>query len=101
MNCEQALMVHKALTLWERSGAIVRSDTPSILGSLASFWSDGRLVERVGYLVGALLLISGLIHLAIVNIGGGSWYGRLSFRKPATFGLRCRHGEVCRLTSTW
>ena len=30
---------------------------------------------------------SGLIHLAILLIGGGSWQGPLSLRKAATFGL--------------
>jgi hypothetical protein len=44
-------------------------------------------VERVGYIVGSLLLISGLIHFVILVIGGGSWQGPLSLRKPATFGL--------------
>jgi 2-keto-4-pentenoate hydratase/2-oxohepta-3-ene-1,7-dioic acid hydratase in catechol pathway len=44
-------------------------------------------VERFGYLVGALLLASGLIHLAILLVGGGSWQGPLSLRKPTAFGL--------------
>jgi hypothetical protein len=38
-------------------------------------------------IVGALSLVSGLIHLAILPIGGGSWQGTLSLRKPMTFGL--------------
>ena len=46
-----------------------------------------RKVERIGYLVGALLLASGLIHLGILAISGASWAGPLSLRKPATFGL--------------
>jgi len=44
-------------------------------------------VERAGYTVGVLLVIGGLIHLAILVIGGGSWEGPLSLRKPMTFGL--------------
>ena len=52
-----------------------------------SFWRDGRKVERVGYVIGAALLSSGLIHVAILAIGGGSWEGPLSLRKAATFGL--------------
>jgi len=59
----------------------------SIGGSLWSFWRRGRKVERAGYLAGALLLASGLIHLAILAIGGGSWEGPLSLRKAVTFGL--------------
>ena len=38
----------------------------SIGGSLWSFWRHGRKVERAGYLIGALLLLSGLIHLAVL-----------------------------------
>jgi hypothetical protein len=52
-----------------------------------NFWRTARPVERAGYLVGALLLLSGLIHVAILTIGGGSWDGPLSLRKAATFGL--------------
>jgi hypothetical protein len=55
--------------------------------ALRSFWSRGQRVERVGYLVGALLMVSGLIHLAILIMTGGSWEGPLSLRKPTTFGL--------------
>ena len=44
-------------------------------------------IERVAYGAGGLLIVSGLIHLAILIIGGGSWEGPLSLRKPATFGL--------------
>ena len=38
----------------------------AIGGSLWSFWRHGRKVERAGYLIGALLLLSGLIHLAVL-----------------------------------
>jgi hypothetical protein len=44
-------------------------------------------VERVGYVTGAVLLASGLVHLGILLTSGGSWAGPLSWRKPATFGL--------------
>ncbi|MGE0703575.1 MAG: hypothetical protein AB7F99_00205 [Vicinamibacterales bacterium] len=46
-----------------------------------------RGVERRAYLVGGLLILSGLIHLAILLVSGGAWLGPLSLRKPATFGL--------------
>ena len=58
----------------------------------------GRPVERTGYVVGALLLASGLLHLAILIIGGGSWEGPLSFRKPTTFGLSF---GLTLITITW
>lgn len=44
-------------------------------------------MERIGYVVSALLMTSGLIHLAILLIGGGSWDGPLSLRKAMSFGL--------------
>jgi len=59
----------------------------SIVASLRAFWTHGLRIERVGYIVGASLLVSGVIHLAILIVGGGSWQGPLSLRKPATFGL--------------
>jgi hypothetical protein len=59
----------------------------SVTSALVSFWTRGQRTERAAYVVGALLLGSGLIHLAILLIGGGSWQGPLSLRKPTTFGL--------------
>src|SRR2546425_2344067 len=59
----------------------------SIAGALWSFWRHGRKMERAGYVAGALLLGSGLTHLGILVIGGGSWEGPLSLRKATTFGL--------------
>jgi hypothetical protein len=59
----------------------------SMTSALASFWSRGQRSERVAYVVGALLTVSGLTHLAILLISGGSWVGPLSLRKPTTFGL--------------
>src|SRR5262245_51046774 len=46
-----------------------------------------KLIERAAYTVGGLLVLSGVIHLAILVISGGSWEGPLSLRKPMTFGL--------------
>jgi hypothetical protein len=59
----------------------------SVASALVSFWTRGQPTERAAYMVGALLLISGLIHVAILLIGGGSWQGPLSLRKAMTFGL--------------
>ena len=59
----------------------------SMIDSLSSFWHRGTPAERTGYVVGALLMISGLIHLVILMIIDGSWEGPLSLRKPTTFGL--------------
>ena len=70
----------------------------SIADALWSFWSRGEPVERRGYLVGALLLSSGLIHLAMLVSTGASWEGPLSLRKPATFGLSF---GLTLITLTW
>src|SRR5258706_16315604 len=58
-----------------------------IARSLTLFWQRGRSVERASYVVGALLLVSGLIHLAILSIGGGAWEGPLSLWKAAPLGV--------------
>jgi hypothetical protein len=50
-------------------------------------WTDGRPVERLAYLVGAVLLLSGLAHLGVQALLGGPWDGPVSWRKPTTFGL--------------
>jgi hypothetical protein len=44
-------------------------------------------VERAAYVIGVLLMLSGVLHLAVLLIGGGTWEGPLSLRKPMTFGL--------------
>lgn len=66
-----------------------RSTSP--LGSLAdalwSFWRRGGKVERTGYVVGVMLAGSGLVHLGMLAMGGGSWEGPVSLRKAMTFGL--------------
>ena len=59
---------------------------------------DRPRIERVGYLIGALLLGSGLLHVAILAITGGSWVGPLSLRKPATFGVSF---GLTLITMTW
>ena len=58
-----------------------------MIDSLRPFWRRAAPSERAGYVVGFLLLVSGLIHLGILIFSGSSWDGPLSFRKAATFGL--------------
>jgi hypothetical protein len=48
---------------------------------------EGSRAEHTGYLVGALLILSGGVHFAILMLSGGSWEGPLSWRKPAAFGV--------------
>jgi hypothetical protein len=66
--------------------------------SLSSFWYKGTTLKRTGYGVGMLLLASGLIHLAILGVSGGSWQGPLSLRKAMTFGLSF---GLTLITITW
>jgi hypothetical protein len=47
----------------------------------------GRPVELVCYAVGAALVASGLVHLAVAAVSPRPWLGPLSWRKPVTFGL--------------
>jgi hypothetical protein len=54
---------------------------------LRAFWTDGRRVERIAYAVGAVLMLSGLLHLIVFAVDGGLWTGPVSWRKPVTFGL--------------
>jgi hypothetical protein len=70
----------------------------SMTSALGSFWIRGQRTERAAYVVGALLLLSGLTHVAILVIIGASWAGPLSLRKPATFGLSF---GLTLLTVTW
>lgn len=55
--------------------------------SLRRSWTEAHRVERIAALVGAALLASGLVHLVLLVVSGGTWTGPLSMRKPTTFGL--------------
>ncbi|WP_043677860.1 hypothetical protein [Streptomyces xylophagus] len=49
--------------------------------------SHPRPAERLCHATGALLIVSGLVHLVVFAVDGGPWYGPVSWRKPVTFGL--------------
>lgn len=66
--------------------------------ALRSIWRDARGVERVAYRIGAVLLASGLVHLGVLVLSGGTWDGPLSFRKATTFGLSF---GLTLITITW
>ena len=46
-----------------------------------------RPVERTCYLIGTVLVLSGLAHLVVAMIYPRPWLGPLSWRKPITFGV--------------
>ncbi|WP_433336061.1 hypothetical protein [Spirillospora sp. CA-294931] len=58
-----------------------------VLGGLRAFWTDGRPVERVCYVIGVVLMVSGVFHLGVFAVDGGPWEGPVSWRKAVTFGL--------------
>lgn len=43
--------------------------------------------QRLAYACGALLVLSGLVHVGVFLVDGGSWTGPLAWRKPVVFGL--------------
>jgi hypothetical protein len=45
-----------------------------------------RPVEKAGYLIAAVLILSGLVHLGVAVALPRPWDGPLSWRKPVTFG---------------
>ena len=55
--------------------------------SVPGFWTQGRRVERVCVVLGGVLVGAGVFHLIVFAVDGGPWYGPVSWRKPATFGL--------------
>jgi hypothetical protein len=59
----------------------------SLARQLTLAWRRAQPVERICYAAGALLLSSGVAHVVVLLLSGGSWQGPLSLRKPATFGL--------------
>lgn len=50
-------------------------------------WRAARRSERLCYATGAVLVVSGLVHLGVFAVDGGPWEGPVSWRKPFTFGL--------------
>ena len=52
-----------------------------------SLWHDAQPYQRLAYLVGVVLIATGLVHAAIWAVVGGSAAGPLSWRKPTTFGI--------------
>jgi hypothetical protein len=59
--------------------------TDTTTGSDSPWWRDSRAGPLV--VAGIALVASGLIHLAVWGILGGSWEGPVSWRKPILFGI--------------
>lgn len=54
--------------------------------------------QRLGYACAVLLLLSGMFHLLVFLVDGGSWEGPVSWRKPVVFGLSF---AITLATITW
>jgi hypothetical protein len=61
-------------------------------------WTRGRRIERICCVLGAVLIGSGLFHLAVFSVDGGPWDGPVSWRKPTTFGFSF---GLTLITVTW
>jgi hypothetical protein len=60
-----------------------RGSGPASVGGMTSV----RPIERISYAVAAVLVASGLFHLAVAAVDPRPWEGPLSWRKAVTFGL--------------
>ena len=70
---------------------------------VADLWRLGRFTpaapyQRFAYVCAALLVASGLFHGVVFLVGGGSWEGPVSWRKPIVFGLSF---GIALATVTW
>lgn len=72
--------------------------TATLKSSADGTWRRSRRVERVCYVLGAVLIGSGLFHLMVFAVDGGPWNGPVSWRKPVTFGLSF---GLTLMTVTW
>jgi hypothetical protein len=55
--------------------------------SLRRSLTGARGYQRLAYVVGLVLMLTGLVHAVIWAVVGGSAEGPLSWRKPVTFGI--------------
>lgn len=58
----------------------------AMAAALRGYWRRAASYQRALYRIGGLLLLSAVVHLAVLLLSGGSWSGALSWRKPILFG---------------
>jgi hypothetical protein len=65
--------------------------SPARMGDLRAavrgWWAEARGYQRLAYLVGAGLILIGLVHAGMWALAGGAASGAVSWRKPTTFGI--------------
>jgi hypothetical protein len=53
----------------------------------AQLWKERQPPQTPMYVAGSILILSGLFHVLVFLISGGSWEGPISWRKPILFGI--------------
>jgi len=53
----------------------------------AQLWKERQPAQTPMYVAGSFLILSGLFHVLVFLIWGGSWEGPISWRKPILFGI--------------
>jgi len=53
----------------------------------AQLWKERKPAQTPMYVAGSILIASGLFHVLVFLISGGSWEGPISWRKPILFGI--------------
>lgn len=53
----------------------------------AQLWKERKPAQTPMYVAGSILILSGLFHVLVFLISGGSWEGPISWRKPILFGI--------------
>lgn len=64
----------------------------------AQLWKERQLLQTPMYVVGSILICSGLFHILVFLLSGGSWEGPISWRKPILFGLT---GGLTTISVAW
>lgn len=64
----------------------------------AQLWKERKPAQTPMYVAGSILILSGLFHLLVFLISGGSWEGPISWRKPILFGIT---GGLTTISVAW
>ena len=70
----------------------------SMLSTLRRYWTQAENYQKFLYFISDILMVSGIFHLAVIMVTGGSWEGPVSWRKPIVFGFS---GGVSCLSIAW
>ncbi|HEY0807832.1 MAG TPA: hypothetical protein VGD84_22390, partial [Pseudonocardiaceae bacterium] len=71
----------------ENPGPTIGPMVRRLTSALATYYQRADRIDRRAYAIAAVLFGSGLFHLLMQAVIGGSWDGPVSWRKPTTFGV--------------